>query len=95
MQQHDLCPGCGRPVTTRYPFMHRAGYSVRAFCLASCFVRWDREQQWRQHQIAIDALDQRGADKRAAMPPGPSANRPMRTNGSPGAAAAQPFDVVS
>jgi hypothetical protein len=89
MQQHDLCLGCGRPVTTRYPFLHRAGYSVRAFCLASCFVRWDREQQWRQHQIAVDALD-----KRAAMPPGPGANRPMRTNGSPRAAAAWPFDVV-
>lgn len=91
MQQHDLCPGCGRPVTTRYPFLHRAGYRVRAFCLASCFVRWDREQRWRQHQLAISAAD---AERRAGTPAA-AAFGAQPAKGSPGEAAARPFDVVA
>ena len=90
MQQLSLCPGCARPVSTRYPFMHRAGYSVRAFCVASCFVKWDREQQWRQHQIAMNA-----ADDRPPLAPAPSDARHLpAANASRGSSAAPSFDVV-
>jgi hypothetical protein len=49
MQHSDVCPGCGRSVGTQYAFMHQSGRTVTVFCLASCFVRWHREQKWRQH----------------------------------------------
>lgn len=56
MQHYSVCPGCGRLVSTRYPFVHRAGRTTIEFCLASCFVKWQREQQWRQQHAAARSL---------------------------------------
>ena len=53
MPQSSACPGCGRLVCTQYPFVHQSGRTVRVFCLASCFVRWEREQRWKQHQTSL------------------------------------------
>jgi hypothetical protein len=52
MQHYSVCPGCGRLIRTRYPFMHQSGRTAMVFCLASCFVSWHREQTWRQQQSA-------------------------------------------
>ena len=54
MQQYSVCPGCGRLIRTRYPFMQQisSGRTATVFCLASCFVAWHREQEWRQQQSA-------------------------------------------
>jgi hypothetical protein len=66
MQQFSVCPGCGRLVSTRYPFTHHSGKNPMVFCLASCFVRWDREQRWRQHQTAMDSSR---APRQGTVPP--------------------------
>jgi hypothetical protein len=80
MQHCSVCPGCGRLITTQYAFMHQSGRSVMVFCLASCFVRWHREQQWRRHQTAVSsaaagrqaAVSARGFDERWPMRPSPA-----------------------
>ena len=77
MQQSSVCPGCGRSVCSRYPFMHQSGRTVMVFCLASCFVRWHRERKWRQHQssaastcVPLQAtLPARAFDDRGQMHP--------------------------
>ncbi len=56
MQQFSVCPGCGRLIRTRYPFMRQSGRTVMEFCLASCFVTWDREHKWRQHQTSVNSV---------------------------------------
>ena len=81
MQQYSVCPGCGRLIRTRYPFMRQSGRTVMEFCLASCFVTWDREQQWRQQQTSMNSvsgerqatLSARAFDNRWQMRPPPAA----------------------
>jgi hypothetical protein len=90
MQEFSVCPGCGRLVSTRYPFMHRAGRSVVVFCLASCFVRWHREQRWRQHETAMRseaarpqaAASARGFDERWPVRPPPAERTPAQAANS-------------
>jgi hypothetical protein len=80
MQEFSVCPGCGRLISTRYPFMHRSGRTAMVFCLASCFVRWDREQRWRQHETAVSSAaagrqavaSARGFDERWPIRPSPA-----------------------
>ena len=77
MQHSDVCPGCGRSVSTQYAFMHQSGRTVTVFCLASCFVRWHREQKWRQDQSSMAStcgprqatLPARAFDDRGQMHP--------------------------
>ena len=45
MQERSICPGCGNPIATSYPFTHRTGTVERIFCAASCLVKWKAEQR--------------------------------------------------
>ena len=72
MQQYSVCPGCGRLVRTGYPFLHQSGRTAMVFCLASCFVTWHREQQWRRHHTPTNPVY---GERQAALPAGASDDR--------------------
>jgi hypothetical protein len=104
MQQCSVCPGCGRLITTQYAFMHQSRRSVMVFCLASCFVRWHREQQWQQQQTAMRSAaagrqaagSARGFDERWRMPAAQAAARQAQVgNSSRGSSASSSFDVLT
>jgi hypothetical protein len=104
MQHCSVCPGCGRLITTQYAFMHQSGRSVMVFCLASCFVRWRREQQWRQHHTATSsagtgqqaAASPRGFDERWPMSVAQTAARQVQVrNSSRATSESWSFDVLS
>ena len=68
MQHSSVCPGCGRSVGTRYAFMHQSGRTVTVFCLASCFVRWHREQKWTHYGFRMRTASGRVVGTRIRRP---------------------------